>query len=184
MTSTFFLRPVSRFFLVCCLLFAFTAHAESKQEIDAEVKETVQHFAQYSSAGLDLMHQSQGYLVFPNIVKAGMGIGGSYGEGVLIVGGKTVGYYNIASASFGFQLGVESHSAVILFMKQSALSHFRNSPGWQAGVDGSVALATLGAAGKINTQTLNQPIIGFIFSNKGLMFDLSLEGSKITQVYR
>ncbi|MBU6467574.1 MAG: hypothetical protein KGQ44_00315 [Betaproteobacteria bacterium] len=166
------------FFLSCSVL------AASKQEIDAEVRETLQQFHHYSSAGAELMNQAAGYLVFPQIIKAGVGLGGSYGEGALIVNGQTVSYYNIASASFGFQLGVESHSAVILFMKQPALNGFRRSPGWQIGVDGTVALATLGAGGRIDTQTLNQPVIGFVFSNKGLMFDLSLEGSKITQVYR
>ncbi len=171
-------------FLCTYMVLTLSAHAESRQEIDAEVKETQQHFYQYSSAGHELMRQSVGYLVFPQIIKAGLGLGGSYGEGALIVGGRTVAYYSIASASFGFQMGVQTHSAVILFMKQAALDRFRSSPGWQAGVDGSVALATLGAGGKIDTQTLNQPIIGFVFSNKGLMFDLSLEGSKITQIYR
>ena len=44
-------------------------------------------------------------LVFPNVLKAGVGVGGEYGEGALLVGGKTGAYYNIAAASIGFQLG-------------------------------------------------------------------------------
>ncbi|MEH6467248.1 MAG: YSC84-related protein, partial [Porticoccus sp.] len=100
------------------------------------------------------------------------------------VGGSTVGYYNTAAASIGFQLGAQIKSQIILFMTDAALQKFKNSAGWEAGVDGSVAIATIGAGGQIDTDTIQQPIIGFIFSNKGLMFNLSLEGSKITPIVR
>ena len=93
-------------------------------------------------------------------------------------------YYNIAAASIGFQLGAQARSQIILFMTESALSKFRASEGWKAGVDGSVALATLGAGGAIDTETAKKPIIGFIFSNKGLMYNLTFEGSKITKIDR
>ncbi|MDO9566960.1 MAG: YSC84-related protein, partial [Candidatus Desulfaltia sp.] len=123
-----------------------------------------------------------GYLLFPKVYKAGIGVGGEYGEGALIVEGKTIDYYNIAAASIGFQLGAQVKSQVILFMNKKVLSEFRNSKGWKAGVDGSVAIATLGAGGDIDTNTAQKPIIGFIFSNKGLMYNLTLEGSKITKI--
>ena len=121
-------------------------------------------------------------LVFPKVYKAGIGIGGEYGEGALLMGRKTVDYYNIAAASIGFQLGAQMKTQFVLFMNQDVLNKFRNSDGWEAGVDGSVALATLGAGGEIDTKTINEPIIGFIFSNKGLMYNLTLEGSKITKI--
>ena len=98
------------------------------------------------------------------------------------VGGHTVAYYNIAAGSIGLQLGVQQKSQVILFMTQRELDKFRKSEGWKAGVDGSVALATLGAGGQIDTETAKKPIIGFIFSNKGLMYNLTFEGSKITKI--
>ncbi len=91
-------------------------------------------------------------------------------------------YYNIAGASFGFQFGAQSKSIILLFMTNEALSDFRNSAGWEAGVDGSVALANLGAGGALDTNTLQQPIIGFVFGNKGLMVDISFKGSKITKI--
>jgi lipid-binding SYLF domain-containing protein len=120
--------------------------------------------------------------VFPSVVKAGIGIGGEYGEGALIIKGKTAAYYNVASASIGLQLGAQARSQIILFMNDKVLSKFRSSDGWEAGVDGSVALATLGAGGAISTETAKKPIIGFIFSDKGLMYNLTFEGSKITQI--
>ena len=170
--------------LVAALLLgvASLASAASKQEIDAEVRQAVQKFYAQTSAGEELAKKAAGMLVFPNVVKAGIGIGGEFGEGALLVKGKTVGYYNVAAASIGLQLGAQARSEVVLFMNDSVLSHFRGSEGWKAGVDGSVALATLGTGGAIDTETAKKPIIGFIFSNKGLMYNLTFEGSKITHI--
>jgi len=109
-------------------------------------------------------------------------LGDKVSEGALIVGGKTISYYNVAAGSIGLQLGVQQKSQVILFMNESELAKFRKSEGWKAGVDGSVALATLGAGGQIDTETSKKPIIGFIFSNKGLMYNLTFEGSKISKI--
>lgn len=93
-------------------------------------------------------------------------------------------YYNIAAASYRFSAVRQARSQIILFMTDKALSKFRSSEGWKAGVDGSVALVTLGAGGSIDTETAKKPIIGFIFSNKGLMYNLTFEGSKITKIDR
>ena len=158
------------------------AHAASKAEIDANVREAIKAFYKHSSAGKELAQKASGMLVFPKVYKAGIGIGGEYGEGALLVGGKTVDYYNIAAASIGFQLGAQMKSQIVLFMNKDVLNGFRHSDGWEAGVDGSVAVATLGAGGEIDTETVKEPIIGFIFSNKGLMYNLTLEGSKITKI--
>jgi len=159
-------------------------HAASKQEIDAMIKETMSKFYKHSSAGKALAGKASGILVFPKVIKAGIGIGGEYGEGALLVGGKTSAYYATAGASIGFQLGAQTKSQVILFMDQSSLNAFTHSEGWKVGVDGSVAIANFGAGGELDTKTLEQPVIGFIFSNKGLMYDLSLEGSKFTKISR
>jgi len=161
---------------------AMPAMAASREELDASVREAVNELYKPSSAAKELAGKSVGMLVFPKVVKAGIAIGGEYGEGALLVGGKTAAYYNIAAGSIGFQLGVQQKSQVILFMKQRELDKFRKSEGWKAGVDGSVALATLGAGGQIDTETSKKPIIGFIFSNKGLMYNLTFEGSKITKI--
>jgi lipid-binding SYLF domain-containing protein len=154
----------------------------SKEELDAEVREAVAELYRHSDAAKELAGRSSGMLVFPKVVKGGIGIGGEYGEGALLVGGRTVAYYNIVAGSIGFQLGLQQKSQVILFMTQRELDKFRKSEGWKAGVDGSVALATLGAGGEIDTETAKKPIIGFIYSNKGLMYNLTFEGSKITEI--
>lgn len=167
---------------IAIALFSLSVQAASKAEIDAEVRQALRAFQKHTSAGHELSKKAAGMLVFPSVIKAGVGIGGEFGEGALLVGGKTSAYYNVAAASIGFQLGAQARSQVILFMTEKALADFRKSDGWTAGVDGSVALATLGAGGEIDTETAKKPIIGFIFSGKGLMYNLSLEGSKITRV--
>ena len=167
--------------LVFCLSPLVSVSA-SKVEIDAEVEASLEEFYKHSAAGKTLAEQSKGMLVFPSVVKAGLGIGGEYGEGALLVAGETVAYYNIAAASIGFQLGAQIKSEIIMFMTTESLDAFRSSRGWEAGVDGSVAVVTVGAGGEIDTQNITDPVIGFIFSNKGLMYNLSFEGSKITKI--
>jgi lipid-binding SYLF domain-containing protein len=172
----------SLFLLLALAVSGAVAHAASKAELDAEVREAVSNFHAHTSAGKELAAKASGMLVFPNVIKAGVGIGGEYGEGALLVGGKTSGYYNIAAASIGLQLGAQARSQIVLFMTPGALAKFRSSKGWKAGVDGSVALATLGAGGAIDSETAKKPIIGFIFSNKGLMYNLTFEGTKISPI--
>ena len=95
--------------------------------------------------------------MFPSVVKAGIGFGGEYGEGLLIIRGRPGGYYNLVSASFGFQLGVQERSVIIMFMTNEALAGFEASAGWKVGVDGSVAIVTVGAGGSIDTDKIIDP---------------------------
>ena len=166
------------------LVAAPSARAASKEEIDARVHEAVEQLYKTSTAAKELAGRARGVLVFPRIIKGGIGIGAEYGEGSLLMGGRPVEYYNIASASVGFQLGLQEESVAILFMTDEALKRFRDSDGWKAGVDGSVAIATLGVGGALDTETVRKPIIGFVYSNKGLMYNLTLEGSKISRLKR
>ena len=166
------------------LLVTATASAVSgsREQLDADVKEAIAELYKHSSAARELAGKAAGMLVFPKVIKGGIGIGGEYGEGALVIKGQNAAYYSIAAGSIGLQLGVQRKSQVILFMNQKELDKFRKSEGWKAGVDGSVALATLGAGGQVDTETAKKPIIGFIYSNKGLMFNLTFEGSKITKI--
>jgi len=115
-------------------------------------------------------------------VKAGVGVGGEYGEGELRIDGQTQGYYNSISASIGFQLGVEERSVVILFMTDQALNQFRSTNGWKVGVDGSIVIVTVGAGGSVDSNKITSPVVGFILDPKGLMYNLTLEGSKISRI--
>ncbi len=169
-------------FMLSLTIHAPGADAASKVEIDAKVKSALSLFYEEVGSGKELTGKAKGVLVFPEVLKGGIGIGGEYGEGALLIKGKTVGYYSTAAASIGFQLGGQIKSQIILFMTDKALKEFRDSDGWKAGVDGSIAIANLGAGDSIDTETSKKPIIGFIFSNKGLMYNLSFEGAKISKL--
>ena len=158
-------------------------YAASSIEIDAKIDATLKDFYSKVGGGETLAKKAKGILVYSSVLKAGFWIGGQYGEGALRVNGETVNYYNIAGASFGFQFGAQSKSIILLFMTNEALSDFRISAGWEAGVDGAVALGNLGAGGALDSNTLQQPIIGFVFGNKGLMVDISLKGSKLSLIH-
>jgi lipid-binding SYLF domain-containing protein len=173
-----------RYFILLLLLLisSFNVAAVSKQEIDAYVDEALAQLYLHSKAAEQLAKQAKGLLIFPRVYKAGLLVGGEYGEGALKINGESVVYYNIAAGSLGLQAGVQRKSEIIMFMTEESLRNFRSSKGWVVGVDGSVAIIKLGAGGKLDSNTLKQPIIGFIFSNAGLMFNLTLEGSKITRL--
>jgi lipid-binding SYLF domain-containing protein len=156
--------------------------ADSKTEIDASVSKAMKQFYTLSPKNKELAGKAEGMLVFPRITKAGAGIAGEYGEGVLLVNDKTVGYYSSASGSIGLTLGIADRSEVIMFMTKESLDKFTNSHGWSAGAVAGFALVSEGASGTYDTKTLQKPILGFVFGEKGLIADLSLEGSKITKI--
>jgi lipid-binding SYLF domain-containing protein len=161
-----------------------TSRAASAPEIEAGVNATLDRFFHTVGSSHELAAKAVGILVFPFIVKAGIGFGGEYGEGALRIRGRTVGYYNTISASVGFQLGAQARSVIIMFMTGEALAAFQATDGWKIGVDGSVTVIAIGAGGAIDTNTIRTPIIGFIIDAKGLMYNLTLEGSKITRIVR
>jgi len=161
-----------------------SAEAASAHEINVGVDETLDRFFHKIGGARELANKAVGLLVFPSVVKAGFGFGGEYGEGALLVEGRTVGYYNTVSASFGFQLGAQERSIIIAFMTPQALDQFRRTAGWKVGVDGSIAIITLGVGGSIDTNKITSPVIGFILDPKGLMYNLTLEGSKISRISR
>jgi lipid-binding SYLF domain-containing protein len=130
----------------------------------------------------EFLKAAKGVLVFPSVYKAGFVIGGEYGEGALRIGGKTVDYYNTIAGSWGLQIGGQKKTVILVFMQDEALKKFRAASGWKAGVDGSVALITVGAGEAIDTTNIKDPIVGFVFDQKGLMANLTLEGSKYTKL--
>ena len=176
------LRYLCSLTVATAMLFAGLAMAASGPKIDKDADEAVAAFRDEVNGAEVFLNQAVGYLVFPRVIKAGIGIGGETGEGVLRVDGKTVDYYRTSAGSIGFQLGAQAKSIVIAFMTKESLDKFRNSNGWKVGVDGSVALIDLGAGKTIDTDNIKDPVIGFIFGSKGLMYNLTLEGSKFSKL--
>ena len=178
------MRALSLIFVALHLTVVASAESDaaSAPEIDAAVDATLRSFESQVPGARELAIKAAGILVFPSVVKAGIGIGGEYGEGLLIIRGRPGGYFNLVSASFGLQLGVQARSVIIMFMTEEALASFERTYGWKVGVDGSIAIATIGAGGSIDTEKLTSPVIGFILDPTGLMYNLTLEGSKISRM--
>lgn len=159
------------------------ASADSKEKIDRKVAKALAEFHEVIGNADELLAQAKGVLLFPSIKKGGLGIGGESGRGALMIDGKTVAYYRTSSASIGFQLGYQSRSQILLFLTQSALDAFRNSENWEIGADASVALVTLDAGGQVDTETIDDPVIAFVYGGEGLMYNLTLEGTKVQRIY-
>jgi len=154
----------------------------SASRIDREANTALHVFRQDIDGGQHFLQQAAGYLVFPRVIKAGVGVGAETGEGALRIGGRTAGYYRTTSGSVGFQAGAQAKSVVIAFMTAESLTNFQNSSGWKVGIDGSVALIDIGTGKTIDSQNVRDPVIGFIFGSKGLMYNLTLEGSKFSKL--
>jgi lipid-binding SYLF domain-containing protein len=161
-----------------------SATAETTAQIDAGVKAARDQCGAQIPGCNEATEKAAGMLVFPEVTKAAVGVGGSYGEGALIVGDKTAGYYSTTSASVGLQLGAQESAQIIMFMTEEALDEFRNSSGWEAGANAQVTLIDEGKAANISSVMADSPVIAFVFGQKGLMGDLSIQGSKITKLER
>ena len=168
------------FIITAC--FRQDVHAASAQEIDISVDVALDRFRNEVPGSTEFLQNAKGVLVIPNVIRVGFFLGGEYGEGALLVGGKTVDYYSTAGGSFGLQIGAQSKNIIVIFMDQDALTQFRDSLGWRAGVDGSIALIDYGAGASADTNNVQHPIVGFVFGLKGLMVNLSLEGTKFTKL--
>ncbi len=159
-----------------------SALAASASEIDRNVTVALQTLYKTTPGAKTLAKEAKGILVFPNIVKAGFIIGGQYGDGALREKGKTVGYYRSLAASYGLQAGVQSFGYALLFMDDASLRYLENSKGWEIGTGPSVVVLDKGFGKNMSSTTLRKGVYAFIFSQKGLMAGIGLQGSKITRI--
>ncbi|CAN7791479.1 YSC84-related protein [Caballeronia sp. LjRoot34] len=150
-------------------------------QTDADADAALERLYAKAPEAHGLIASAKGVLVFPNIRAGGAVLGVEYGHGVLRTSGGPSTYYNAMTGSVGAQFGFESKSVILVFLTQQALDRFRSGKGWTAGVDGSVALLKVGASGKLDSNTARSSIVGFVQTNAGLMFNLSLTGTHFTK---
>ena len=176
---------------IVLLVLAFTAgifispnaaQAASAAEINRDVKSALENLYAKTPAAKALGEKAKGILVFPGIVKGGFMVGGQFGEGAVLKGGRTAGYYNTLSASYGLQIGLQKYGYALFFMTDSALNWIDKSDGWEIGVGPSIVVVDVGAATSKTTTTLQSEIYAFFFDQKGLMGGLGLQGTKITKM--
>jgi lipid-binding SYLF domain-containing protein len=158
------------------------ATAATAAEINRDVKSALEKLYAKSSSAKTLGEKAKGILVFPGIVKGGFMVGGQFGEGALLKGGKTAAYYNTVSASYGLQMGVQKYGYALFFMSDSAMSWLDRSDGWEIGTGPSIVVMDTGAASSATTTSLQSEIYAFFFDQKGLMGGLGLQGTKITKI--
>jgi lipid-binding SYLF domain-containing protein len=170
--------------LIFNLFLAQVSTAKTAKEIDSEVNEALNLFPKHIKGAKEFLNTAKGVLVIPSIVKAGVGVGGQYGEGAMRIGGKTVAYYSLAAGSVGIQIGAQKTNLILVFRQDEALKKFRASSGWKAGVDGSVVFIDTGAGQSLDTMNVKDPIVAFVFGHQGLMAGATIEGAKFTKLAR
>lgn len=163
------------------VLLAGGAYAATPAEIDAKVNAALDRLHTEVKGSDQITSKAKGVLVFPGVIKGGFIVGVEGGEGALRVNGKSKQYYNIGTASVGFQAGGQKRDIIIAFMDDASLKKFEDSDGWKVGADGTVALINVGAGANVDVGKIKDPIVGFVVGVKGLMAGVSLEGSKISK---
>jgi len=169
-------------FAAFALLAPQAAVAASASELNRESRAALKTLVDKTPAARALEKKAKGILVFPSIVKAGLIVGGQFGEGVLYKRGNVAGYYNTAGASYGLQAGAQKFGYVLFFMTDDALAYLGKSDGFEIGVGPTVVVMDEGKAKSATTMTLKDEIYAFIFSQSGLMAGLGLQGNKITKI--
>ena len=157
--------------------------ATERASIDTATNAALTRLYNTVPGSAELVAKSAGVLVFPSVVGGSFVVGADYGKGALLVGGKNAGYYSTSSASIGLQAGAHSKSVIYVFNTAESLAKFRASNGWTVGADANVAVATLGANGSVDTQTIQAPVVSFVMNNAGVDAGVSLQGSKISRIH-
>ncbi|MEM9098018.1 MAG: twin-arginine translocation pathway signal protein [Pseudomonadota bacterium] len=172
-------------FAVSALMIQTTgAQAESGAEIDQKVDAAIEQLYAAEPQAKDLAAKSVAMLIFPEIIKGGLIVGGQYGEGALRVGGETKGYFSIAAASFGLQFGGQTFGYAMFFLNQDAVDHVRETKGFEVGTGPTLVGGDQGWSGSLGTNDLQGDIAVVFFGQEGLMAGGGIQGSKITRIER
>jgi lipid-binding SYLF domain-containing protein len=164
------------------MLFSNPSQASTAGEINSDVQSALKNLYRTTPAAEIMAKSAKGILVFPSVVKGGFVFGGQYGEGALLVNGKTSGYYSTLAASYGLQIGVQTFGYALFFLDNEGLSYLNKSDGWEIGVGPNIVVMDEGAASALTSTTVRSGVYAFFFNQKGLMAGISIEGSKITRV--
>ena len=160
------------------------ASSATAEDLDRDSRQALQTLYKDEPVAETLSRTAKAVLVFPNIVKAGLVFGGSYGEGEMIKGSKVVDYYNSVTGSWGLQAGAQSYGYAVFLMTDDAVRYVEETKGWEVGVGPTVVVVDDGVAKNLSTSSLKDDAYAFIFSQQGLMAGVSIEGTKISRINR
>lgn len=150
--------------------------------IDARVRATLEEMYRSYPNTRGLADKANGMLVMPLVTEAGLGFGGAYGRGALLIDNVTVDYYSVVKGSGGLQIGAQQYAHVLFFMTPTALTDFRRSPGWAAGADVEYVISDRGDSVSADTTTVLTPVLAAVFGRAGLRIGATLEGTKYTRI--
>jgi len=159
------------------------AHADPAAQLTADGRRTLHKLEAVEPRSRFFAEHAKAILVFPSVLKAGLVFGAETGNGVLLEQGKPDGFYNLTGGSWGLQAGGEDFGYVVFFMTDGALDYLKKSDGFAAGTGPSIVVINKGAGAEANTTTLTHDVYAFPFNQKGLMADLTLQGTKITHIH-
>lgn len=158
------------------------SRADTSVEIDRDVLNALDKLYATVPAAKALGEKAKAVLVFPSVLKGGVLLGGSYGEGALVRDGKPTDYYATASVTVGAQLGAQTYGYALMLMTEQALDYLYSTSGWQLGTGPTIVFIDSGASATLSNQTARSDVYAFAFDPKGLMFGLNLEGSKVSRI--
>ena len=185
--------PAMKHFFILALSFMLAACATDNRptpgfattaEISSDARASWENFMATNNAARSLNDDAVAVLIFPNIIKAGFIAGGQYGDGVMINGAETLGYYNSSAASYGLQAGAQRFGYALIFTNEAALDYVNGSSGWEIGVGPSVVIANKGLAANLTSTTLRADVYAFVYDQQGLMAGGGIQGTKITRRLR
>jgi lipid-binding SYLF domain-containing protein len=171
------------FTAVLSVMASAPARADDREQLVENARHALHQLEDSNPGAASYAHHATGVLVFPSVLKAGFVFGGETGNGVLFVDGQPAGFYNLSGGSWGLQIGGQDFAYALFFMNGHALHYLKKSDGWSVGTGPSIVVINKGAAGEANSTTVTHDVYAYPFNNKGLMADLTLQGSKITRIH-
>jgi lipid-binding SYLF domain-containing protein len=157
------------------------ASAYSAAKLERLSTKALHHLYEQNPKARTLGEKAVAVLVFPEVLKAGFLVAAQRGDGVLFKNGQVAGYYNMTSAGYGIQAGIQKLSYALLFMDEDSLKYLKKSDGFDIGSAPGLVMGDQGFSGSMSVASFQHGIAAFIWGQQGLMGGLGLQGTKITR---
>ncbi|MBC7949583.1 MAG: hypothetical protein H7Y42_16980 [Chitinophagaceae bacterium] len=161
---------IAAFFLPATL----TAQNSKDNKIIEDSKEAKAEFIRTDGLMQNLFDNAYGYVIFPNVGKGAIGVGGAAGNGIVFEGGNMVGKAKMKQVSIGFQLGGQAYREVIFFEDKAALDRFKEN-NLEFAAQASAVAVTSGASTNVKYR---EGVMVFTQQKGGLMYEASIGGQK------
>lgn len=162
---------------------SMNASGVNAKQLASNSRKALNHLYGVNPAARRLGASAKGILVFPEITKGGLMVGGMAGNGALIRNdGSIHDFYQTAGISYGLQAGVQQYGYALFLMDSEAFANLNRSGGWEVGSSPSLVIVDEGRATSITNATINSGTYAFFFNQRGLMGGIGLQGSRVTRI--